>query len=307
MDTKPSNHPRQASIALVDVTKGLLIATLIVCGVGVVALGTLLLSAWAAPAPAMAAPIQPEAISPPASPSATPPDPTSLPPAAKPDDYAPSEPAEDTQAEPTDVAQPAPAPLGEYTFVAGDTLAAIASAHRLTIADLLAVNDLADPDRLLVGQTLSIPGSGPATGPVTSATTEGSHGATPFPEDHSIDPHAEDRLIDVHLSDQLPTAYEGSTAVYTTLVSTGLPQTPTPIGQYRVWIKLRFDDMAGPGYCIKDVPFVMYFHEGYGLHGVTWHGNFGHPMSHGCVNLPTTAAEWLFEWAEVGTLVNIHA
>jgi len=27
--------------------------------------------------------------------------------------------------------------------------------------------------------------------------------------------------------------------------------------------------------------------ESYGLHGVTWHGNFGHPMSHGCINLPT--------------------
>ncbi|MGD2176660.1 MAG: L,D-transpeptidase [Anaerolineae bacterium] len=29
-------------------------------------------------------------------------------------------------------------------------------------------------------------------------------------------------------------------------------------------------------------------------------------MSHGCVNLPTPEAEWLFSWAEVGTLVDIH-
>jgi lipoprotein-anchoring transpeptidase ErfK/SrfK len=50
----------------------------------------------------------------------------------------------------------------------------------------------------------------------------------------------------------------------------------------------------------------MYFHEGYGLHGVTWHSNSGHPMSHGCVNLPTPEAEWLFNWAEVGMLVDIH-
>jgi lipoprotein-anchoring transpeptidase ErfK/SrfK len=117
----------------------------------------------------------------------------------------------------------------------------------------------------------------------------------------------EARWIDVDLSEQRLTAYENGIPVHTTLVSSGLPETPTPIGQFRIWIKLRYDDMAGADYYIEDVPYVMYFHEGYGLHGVTWHGNFGHPMSHGCVNLPTPEAEWLFNWADVGTLVNIHA
>jgi lipoprotein-anchoring transpeptidase ErfK/SrfK len=78
------------------------------------------------------------------------------------------------------------------------------------------------------------------------------------------------------------------------------------VGQFRIWIKFRLDDMAGADYYIEDVPYVMYFHEGYGLHGVTWHGNFGHPMSHGCVNLPTEEAKWLFNWADVGTLVVIR-
>jgi lipoprotein-anchoring transpeptidase ErfK/SrfK len=116
----------------------------------------------------------------------------------------------------------------------------------------------------------------------------------------------EERWIDVDLSEQTLTAYENGIAVRTTLVSTGLPGTPTPTGQFRIWIKFRTDDMEGPGYYIKDVPYVMYFYRGYGLHGVTWHGNFGHPMSHGCVNLPTEEAEWLFGWADVGTLVNVR-
>jgi lipoprotein-anchoring transpeptidase ErfK/SrfK len=64
--------------------------------------------------------------------------------------------------------------------------------------------------------------------------------------------------------------------------------------------------MEGPGYYLADVPYVMYFHMGYGLHGVFWHANFGQPMSHGCVNMPTAEAEWLFHWADVGTLVNVH-
>jgi lipoprotein-anchoring transpeptidase ErfK/SrfK len=110
----------------------------------------------------------------------------------------------------------------------------------------------------------------------------------------------------VDLTQQRVTAYEGHSPVYTTLASTGLPNTPTVEGQFRIWIKLRYDDMTGPGYYLEDVPYVMYFYKGYGLHGVWWHGNFGHPMSHGCVNLPADAAEWLFNWADVGTLVNVH-
>jgi len=117
----------------------------------------------------------------------------------------------------------------------------------------------------------------------------------------------EARWIDVDLSEQVLTAYENGVPVHTTLVSTGLPQTPTPTGQFRIWIKFRTDDMAGEDYYIEDVPYVMYFYQGYGLHGVTWHGNFGHPMSHGCVNLPTEEAGWLFNWADAGTLVNIRA
>lgn len=114
------------------------------------------------------------------------------------------------------------------------------------------------------------------------------------------------RWIDVDLTHQLLTAYEGQKLVRITSVSTGLSHTPTPTGQYHIWIKLRYDDMSGPGYYLPNVPYVMYFHGGYGLHGTTWHANFGHPMSHGCINLPTSEAEWLFNWAQVGTMVNIH-
>jgi len=114
------------------------------------------------------------------------------------------------------------------------------------------------------------------------------------------------RWIDVDLTGQVLTAYEGDTPVRVTLVSTGIRYMPTPVGQFRIWIKLQYDDMAGPGYYLPDVPYTMYFYASYALHGTYWHDNFGHPMSHGCVNLPTPEAEWLFHWADVGTLVNIH-
>jgi lipoprotein-anchoring transpeptidase ErfK/SrfK len=112
--------------------------------------------------------------------------------------------------------------------------------------------------------------------------------------------------IDVDLTRQTLTAYAGPLPVRTILVSTGLPRTPTPVGRYQIQTKLRYDDMSGPGYYLSNVPYVMYFYGGYGLHGTYWHANFGHPMSHGCVNLPTAEAEWLFYWTAVGTPVNVH-
>jgi lipoprotein-anchoring transpeptidase ErfK/SrfK len=115
-----------------------------------------------------------------------------------------------------------------------------------------------------------------------------------------------ERWIDVDLSNQRLVAYEGDTPVRWVTVSTGLPGTPTVTGQYRIYVKYPAQTMSGPGYYLPDVPYVMYFYEGYGIHGTYWHNNFGHPMSHGCVNTPTPDAQWLYNWADVGTLVNIH-
>ena len=115
-----------------------------------------------------------------------------------------------------------------------------------------------------------------------------------------------DKWIDINLSQQMLYAFEGETLVGSFLVSTGLPDTPTVTGTYHVWVKLLYDDMAGPGYYLPNVPYVMYFYRGYGIHGTYWHNNFGYPMSHGCVNMETSQAGWLFDWAFVGIPVYIH-
>jgi len=112
--------------------------------------------------------------------------------------------------------------------------------------------------------------------------------------------------IDVDLSEQRVYAYAGDTIVNSFLASTGTWQTPTVTGKFKVWIKLRSTDMSGPGYYLPDVPYTMYFHKGYGLHGTYWHSNFGTPMSHGCVNLSIPDAAWLYDFASVGTVVNVH-
>jgi lipoprotein-anchoring transpeptidase ErfK/SrfK len=115
-----------------------------------------------------------------------------------------------------------------------------------------------------------------------------------------------ERWIDVDLSQQRVYVYEGDQQANNFLVSTGTWLHPTVTGTYKIYVKYRAAAMSGPGYYLPNVPYIMYFYKGYGLHGTYWHHNFGTPMSHGCVNLATKDAGWLFNYASVGTVVNIH-
>ena len=117
----------------------------------------------------------------------------------------------------------------------------------------------------------------------------------------------DERWIEVDLSEQKLKAWDGNVLFLETPISTGLPWTPTPKGEFRIWIKLRFTKMEGGEgryyYNLPNVPYVMFFEnesvpgwKGYGLHGTYWHNSFGVQRSHGCVNLPTPIAEKLFYW-----------
>lgn len=114
------------------------------------------------------------------------------------------------------------------------------------------------------------------------------------------------KTIEINLSQQMLYAWEGDVCVASFVVSTGRAGTETVTGNYQVWIKLPADDMVGPDYNLPGVPWVMYFYRGYGIHGTYWHSNFGTPMSHGCVNMETSEAEWLYNWSFVGIDVYVH-
>jgi len=120
---------------------------------------------------------------------------------------------------------------------------------------------------------------------------------------------AGERWIDVDSSAQTLVAYEGARPVYATLVSTGRgpagSASATPLGVHRIWVKLFASDMANvqsqdtdPHYSLEDVPYVQFFNDAVALHGTYWHGDFGHPRSHGCVNLSPLDAHWLFDFTE---------
>jgi lipoprotein-anchoring transpeptidase ErfK/SrfK len=126
------------------------------------------------------------------------------------------------------------------------------------------------------------------------------------PSARPLDVNGEENWVDVDLSGQTVYAMHGDQVVNSFIVSTGLWPNVTVTGEYRIYVKYRYADMYGDDYYLSNVPYVMYFYKGYGLHGTYWHNNFGQPMSHGCVNLRTPDAGWLFDFASVGTLVNVH-
>jgi lipoprotein-anchoring transpeptidase ErfK/SrfK len=117
------------------------------------------------------------------------------------------------------------------------------------------------------------------------------------------------KWIDVDTTRQLLVAYEGTRPVFMTLVSSGKKNTAdpeknwtTPPGVYRIrekHVTATMDgDVAADGpYSIEDVPWVMYFQGSYALHAAFWHSAFGHPRSHGCVNMSPVDARDLFFWA----------
>lgn len=124
-----------------------------------------------------------------------------------------------------------------------------------------------------------------------------------------------EKLITVDLGSQILTAWQGGQIQHQTKVSTGMNLTPTVKGSFKIRIKIPLQDMRGPSpykqyyptgrYYIKNVPHVMYFYKAYAIHGTYWHNNFGTRASHGCVNVLLASAEWLFNWADVGTRVEV--
>lgn len=176
------------------------------------------------------------------------------------------------------VVSPTPTEINRYVVKAGDTLGNIAVMFGMPMGYLADQNKIKDPNLIYPGQVIVRP---------------------PWPPL----PDTSGKQIIVILSTQQVFVYEKGILLKTFLVSTGVKEYRTITGHFNIYEKLLSTTMDGPGYHLPKVPYTMYFYQDYGLHGTYWHHNFGHPMSHGCVNLYTPDAEWLFNWADVGTPV----
>lgn len=82
--------------------------------------------------------------------------------------------------------EPLPAPAGTYVVRSGDTLLAIARRHDVALSVLVELNHIRQPDRIFVGQVLTLPGgSAPGDGPPAAAeAVEPPESGAPAAEPH---------------------------------------------------------------------------------------------------------------------------
>ena len=121
-----------------------------------------------------------------------------------------------------------------------------------------------------------------------------------------------EKWVDLNLSNKTVTAYEGATVVHGPVsIVDGAADTPTVTGTYKVYLQyesqtMRGENADGSPYVAEDVPWVSYFYSGYAFHGAGWRSSFGYSGSHGCVNMPVSEAQWIYNWVDTNTVVQSH-
>ena len=143
------------------------------------------------------------------------------------------------------------------------------------------------------------------------------------PEEYSpISPDVptENKRIEIDLTTQTLKALEYDKTVFQTKIASGIPSsrkneneipTITPIGKFHIQEKMPAKHMGNSyygstpgnlladadGYVLPGVSWTSFFTDlGHAFHGTYWHENFGVPMSHGCINMRSEEAKWLFRW-----------
>jgi lipoprotein-anchoring transpeptidase ErfK/SrfK len=205
--------------------------------------------------------------------------------------------------EPT-AAQAAPADQTvTHVVQRGEYLSQIAQRYGVDWPSIARANSITSPDSIYAGQRLVIPNAGEVTGAQAVSVTL-PVGTPPTPPAAVV---LTGKSVIVDLSDSYAYAYVNGVLQFQSIASTGLWATPTVQGDFNVYLMYESQTMSGPGYYLTGVPYVAYFYQGYALHGTYWHNNFGQPMSHGCVNLPTENAKLFYEFVEIGTPVRVQA
>lgn len=136
------------------------------------------------------------------------------------------------------------------------------------------------------------------------------------------------QVVIVSIGKQELWAYQNGQLVMTSLVTTGMPQLPTPTGTYHIMMKEANVWFYSPWpygspyyYSPEHINYAMLFRSGgFYIHDAPWRETFGPGTnvphtepdgtqatgSHGCVNMPTTTASQLYAWIGIGATVVIQ-
>ncbi|MGD8472592.1 MAG: LysM peptidoglycan-binding domain-containing protein [Anaerolineae bacterium] len=180
-----------------------------------------------------------------------------------------------------------------YTVRRGDTLFGIATRYGTTVAAIMQVNNLGSTV-IYSGQRLVIPGAGSS-----NSSTPSSGGG---------------KRIVIDLSEQRMYVYQNGQLLWNWVVSTGRPGQETAVGHYRVLNKIP--NAYAYTWSLQMPYWLGIYWAGSlqnGIHALPiqangqrlWAGYLGQRVSFGCIILGTQNAKTLYNWAPVGTPVDI--
>lgn len=124
-----------------------------------------------------------------------------------------------------------------------------------------------------------------------------------------------EKWININLSNHSVEAFEGTNIVMSSPMISAGSSYENAVGEFSVYWKnpiqtMRGNNSDGSTYVTENVPWILYYYGGYALHGAPWRSSFGYDAgtsgSHGCINLPVSFANSLYNWAEEGTVVVSH-
>jgi len=127
-----------------------------------------------------------------------------------------------------------------------------------------------------------------------------------------------EKVIFISIARQEIFLYEKGQLIKSSFTVTGKPGFETVTGTYKIYAKQRNAVLRSPFENITyEVPvaYWMPFFSGYGLHDANWRevagrgfgGNiYNWDGSHGCANLPTSMAAFIWNWAPIGTPVHVE-
>jgi LysM repeat protein len=182
-----------------------------------------------------------------------------------------------------------------HTVQRGETLASIAYRYGTTVAAIVAANSLSNPNYIYPGQQLRIPAAGSVAGPTGPASGGG-------------------QRIVVDLSDQRMFVYQDGQLLWNWVVSTGRPGQETVVGHFKVLNKIP--NAYAYTWSLQMPYWLGIYWAGSlqnGIHALPiqangqrlWDGYLGQRVSFGCIILSTDNAATLYNWASVGTPVDI--
>ena len=104
-----------------------------------------------------------------------------------------------------------------------------------------------------------------------------------------LKPPAPTLFADINLTTQRLTVSDKSGVLYKWKISSARSGYVTPVGAYKAQWTSRMH--YSRQYYNSPMPYSVFFHRGYAIHGTSAVGRLGRPASHGCVRLRTSNAK----------------